>query len=158
MQDMTPTGMAMVRRWLCATDLVNGLVDAVLFTVHIYWVAREFTDWENLVAVLTEFKCYPFWKSWTVVATFSVTLQKSVTQQLAGSPENTRNWPTFCWLCHIRSCWHLCASVPSLSSSNCDRGLPVWQVCHDMQYADKYIYLCDWLLTTSRFQGFAWLC
>ncbi len=44
MQDMTPTGMAMVRRCLCVTDLVNGLVDAVLFTVHIYWVARELTD------------------------------------------------------------------------------------------------------------------
>ena len=32
MQDMTPTGMAMVRRCLCVKDLVNSLVGAVLFT------------------------------------------------------------------------------------------------------------------------------
>ncbi len=72
MQDMTPTGMAMVKRCLCVKDLVNGLVDAVLFTAHTYLVARDFTDCENLIAVPTESKCYPLWKSWAVVAAFSI--------------------------------------------------------------------------------------
>ena len=72
MQDMTPTGMGMVRRCLCVKDLVNSLVGAVLFTAHTYRVAREFTDCENLDAVLTESKGYPLWKSWTVVAAFSI--------------------------------------------------------------------------------------
>lgn len=53
MQDMTPIpkGMVMVRRCLCVKDVVNNLVDAMLFTAHIYRVAREVTDVENLIAL-----------------------------------------------------------------------------------------------------------
>ncbi len=39
MQGMTSTGMAMVRRCLFVNALVDGLVGAVLFTVHTYQVA-----------------------------------------------------------------------------------------------------------------------
>ncbi len=48
-----------------------------LVSVHTYRVAREFTDCENLIAV-RELKCYPFWKSWTVVAAFSVVCDATI--------------------------------------------------------------------------------
>ena len=89
MQDMTPTGMAMVRRCMCVKDFVNSLVDAVLFTARTYRVAQALTDCENKYAVLTESKCYPVRKSWTVVAAFSVVCDATLWLQVPKVPAGT---------------------------------------------------------------------
>ena len=45
---------------MCMRILVNGLVDAVLFTALTHQVARELTDCANTIVVLTEIRWCPF--------------------------------------------------------------------------------------------------